>query len=157
MAELLPKEATKGGKFTSIEESNVFTIKYLKQKCDNHWIWLSCDMKNYFLDNTLLMGPLQNTVTWYKKHLVGWQTTLRGKKNEEITSAKKLISFFLQGPNVSITIQQDAFCTKWPYSAKGPFSKIRIWLVNNLLLGWSFIYRHKPRNKLQIIYWVVPF
>ena len=36
MAELLPKEGTKGGKFTSIEESNVFTIKYLKQKCDNH-------------------------------------------------------------------------------------------------------------------------
>lgn len=31
IAELLPKEATKDGKFTSIEVSNVFTIKYLKK------------------------------------------------------------------------------------------------------------------------------
>ena len=36
------------------------------------------------------IGPLQNTVTWYKKHIAGWQTTLRVKKYKEITSFKKL-------------------------------------------------------------------
>ena len=161
MAELLPKEATKGGKFISIEKSNVFTIKYLKQKCDNHWIWLSRDMKNYFLDNTLVLSDVPNGPFAEYGHMVQkaprWMANeAEGQEKRDYISQKANI-LFLRGPNVSITIQQDAFCTKWPYSAKGPFSKVRIWLVNNLLLGWSFIYRHKPRNKLQIIYWVVPF
>ena len=33
-----------------------------------------------------------------KKHLAGWQTTQRGKKNKEITSFKKLINFLFKVP-----------------------------------------------------------
>ena len=42
------------------------------------------------------MNPLQNTVTWCKKHLGGWQTTQKGKINKAITSFKKLISFLFK-------------------------------------------------------------
>ena len=45
-----------------------------------------------------LMGPMLNMVTWYKKHLAGWQIMQWSKKNKEITSFKKLISFLFKVP-----------------------------------------------------------
>ena len=44
------------------------------------------------------MGPMLNMVTWYKKHLAGWQIMQWSKKNKEITSFKKLISFLFKVP-----------------------------------------------------------
>ena len=50
-----------------------------------------------YLSATHVKG-LHETVTWYEKHLAGWQTRQRGKKNKEITSFNKANILSFQGP-----------------------------------------------------------
>ena len=71
-------------------------------------------MKNYFLDNTLFLSDVPNGPFAEYGHMVQkaprWMANdaERQEKRGDYISQKANI-LFLQGPNVSIAIQQDAF------------------------------------------------
>ena len=44
----------------------LFPVQYMEQ----YQLFLSS-----YQEDTRLKGPLRNMVTWYKKHLAGWQAT----------------------------------------------------------------------------------
>lgn len=64
-------------------------------------------MKIRFTFYWFLMGTLHEMVTWDKKHFGEWKRKQWCKKNKEIRSIKKLISF--QAPPALGTLQQGVF------------------------------------------------
>lgn len=85
----------------------------------------------WYEDNTLFLFDVPNGPFAEHRHMVQkaprWMANdAEGQEKRGDYIIQRANILFLQGPNVSIAIQHDVFCTAWLYSAKGLFSKIRI-------------------------------